>query len=100
MYGAIADVEASGFDEQHRALLRFVRKLNDEAAKIGEADIAGLHAVGWTDEAIYDAVAVCGLFNFYNRWIDGTGVHPMPDEAHRASGRRMALHGYSRGSDE
>ena len=32
--------------------------------------------MGWTDEAIYSAVSVCALFNFYNRWIDATGVHP------------------------
>jgi len=26
---------------------------------------------------------VCALFNFYNRWIDATGVHALSDEAHR-----------------
>lgn len=96
MRGAIADLEASGLDAAGKALLRFVRKLNDDNANVNEADIAALHAVGWTDEAVYDAVAVCGLFNFYNRWIDGTGVHPMPEEVHRMAGKRMAHAGYTR----
>ena len=37
---------------------------------------------------------MCALFNFYNRWIDATGVHEMPAEAHRMGGKRLAEHGY------
>jgi len=39
-------------------------------------------------------IPVCALFNFYNRWIDATGVHEMPAEAHRMGGKRLAEHGY------
>ncbi len=53
-----------------------------------------MHRAGWTDEAMYDAINVCGLFNFYNRWIDATGVSEMPEEAHRLSGKRLAERGY------
>jgi hypothetical protein len=52
--------------------------------------------VGWTDEAIYFAISVCALFNFYNRWIDASGVHEMSEEAHRVYGARTAQHGYAR----
>ena len=55
-----------------------------------------INAAGWTDEAIYFAITVCALFNFYNRWIDASGVHALSDEAHREGGKRMALHGYVR----
>ena len=48
------------------------------------------------DEAIYFAITVCALFNFYNRWIDASGVHALSDEAHREGGKRMATHGYAR----
>jgi hypothetical protein len=44
----------------------------------------------------YFAITVCALFNFYNRWIDAAGVHPLSDEAHRDGGKRMATHGYVR----
>lgn len=94
--GALADLEASSLGAPEKALLRFVAKLNDAPATIGLADIAALHAAGWDDEAIYDAVGVCALFNFYNRWIDGTGVHGMPEAAYRESGKRMAVGGYTR----
>jgi hypothetical protein len=60
------------------------------------ADLDVVRHSGWTDEAIYFAITVCALFNFYNRWIDATGVHPMSDEAHRQGGKRMATQGYAR----
>lgn len=65
---------------------------------IGPADIAKLHEAGYTDEAIYFAITVCSLFNFYNRWIDATGVHAMSDEAHSIGAKRSAQCGYSRSS--
>jgi alkylhydroperoxidase family enzyme len=94
--GVLQDVETSGLDEKHKALFRFVRKVNEESPKIGPEDMKPLHAEGWSDEAIYFAITVCALFNFYNRWIDASGVHPLSDEAHREGGRRTAAHGYSR----
>jgi hypothetical protein len=39
---------------------------------------------------------VCALFNFYNRWIDASGVHALSEEAHRAGGKRSAKFGYTR----
>ena len=79
-------------------MLRFVRKVNEDSISVQPGDIAALHAVGFTDEAIYYAITVCALFNFYNRWIDASGVHPMSDEAHAAGAKRSAIYGYSRSS--
>ena len=31
-------------------------------------------AAGWTEHALHDAVAVCGLFNLMNRLVDGLGI--------------------------
>lgn len=95
MRGAIEDLETSALPEKEKALLRFVGKVNHRAWEITADDMQPLHAVGWTDEAIYYAVTVCALFNFYNRWIDATGVHPMSEEAHREFAKRTAKHGYN-----
>lgn len=98
MAGVLADLESSALPEPEKVLLRFVRKINFDSVQIGPDDIAVLHHAGYTDEAIYYAITVCSLFNFYNRWIDASGVHPMSDEAHAAGARRSAQHGYSRSS--
>ena len=92
----LKDLESSGLDEMHKALFRFVDKVNRDSPKITAEDMKPLYEVGWDDEAIYFAITVCALFNFYNRWIDASGVHALSDEAHRMGGKRSAAHGYSR----
>jgi len=80
--------------DAEKALLAYIEKVNCNCAAVEQADIDGLHHVGWTDEAIYDAIMVCGLFNFYNRWIDAIGVEAMSKQDHAASGKRLATRGY------
>jgi alkylhydroperoxidase family enzyme len=92
----LADVESSGLDDAHKALFRFVDQVNHASAMITAADVDAARAAGWTDEALYFAITVCALFNFYNRWIDATGVHALSDEAHRQGARRSAQSGYVR----
>ena len=92
----MADLESSGLDEKHKVLFRFLDKVNHDSARIAAADLDVPRAAGWTDEELYFAITVCAMFNFYNRWIDATGVHALSDEAHRAGGRRMATGSYAR----
>ncbi len=90
----MSDLETCTLAEKEKAMLRFVRKVNHQAPSITAEDMQPLRQVGWTDEAIYSAVSVCALFNFYNRWIDATGVHPMSDAAHRKFAKGTANNGY------
>ena len=96
MEGVLRDLETSQLEEKDKALMRFVAKVNRASPEMTAADMQPLHKVGWNDEAIYYAITVCALFNFYNRWIDATGVHALSDEAHRQGGIRSATHGYVR----
>ena len=96
MRGVLEDLETSALEEKDKALLRFVDQVNHNSPQISAADMQPLYAQGWNDDAIYFAITVCALFNFYNRWIDATGVHALSDEAHREGGKRSAIHGYVR----
>jgi alkylhydroperoxidase family enzyme len=96
VWSVLRDLESSPLQEKEKALFRFIDKVNRDSPRISAAEMLPLYAVGWDDEAIYFAVTVCALFNFYNRWIDATGVHAMSPEAHREGGKRTALHGYVR----
>jgi hypothetical protein len=69
--------------------------VNADSVATRPEDIAALKKVGWTDEAIYDAITVCALFNFYNVWIDATGVSDMPAIGYEMSGHRLATEGYA-----
>ena len=96
VWGVLKDLESSALPEKEKALFRFVDKVNRRSPEITAGDMKPLYAAGWTDEAIYFAITVCALFNFYNRWIDASGVHALSDEAHRIGGKRTAAHGYVR----
>ncbi len=79
-----------------KALFELIEKVNRESTEVRREDLDRARAAGWSDEALYDAITVCALFNFYNVWIDATGVHDMPAAGYEASGKRLATEGYSR----
>ena len=90
------DLDTAPISEKDRAIYSFVRNVNADSVSITEADVDKVRKAGWTDEAIYDAITVCALFNFYYVWIDATGVGDMPALGYEMSGHRLATHGYSR----
>jgi uncharacterized peroxidase-related enzyme len=91
----LADYTTAPISDRDKALYRFVEKVNRNSVCISTADIDCMHGAGFSDEAIYDAINVCCLFNFYNRWIDASGVCEMSEAAHRESGKRLAARGYN-----
>lgn len=91
--GAVLEGDADLTDAEW-ALLEFVVAVNLESQDIDEKDLRKLRKAGWTDEGIYDAITVCSLFNFYNRWVNSTGVAWREEESSIASGTRIAQRGY------
>jgi len=85
---------AAPISENEKVLLAFVERLNGASYALRPEDVEAVRAAGWSEEGIYDAVSVCALFNFYNRWCDGAGVRPMTLEDHAMGGRRLAERGY------
>lgn len=96
----LADYRTAAVDERTKALFAFVDKVCHDAASIRREDVDEVVGAGWTEEAVYDAVTVCALFQFYNAWIDGTGVHDMPAAAYETSAKRMAANGYAPGGKQ
>lgn len=96
----LEDFRTAPISEAEKALFTFLEKVNRASNQIGAEDVEAARAAGWSDEALYDAITVCALFNFYNIWIDATGVRDMPADAYLASGHRLATEGYSPPGDE
>lgn len=90
----LADPRTAPIAESERALFAFVEQVNGASWTIRREDVDVVLAAGWSEEAVYDAITVCALFNFYNRWCDAAGVHAMSPEHHAMGGRRMAERGY------
>jgi uncharacterized peroxidase-related enzyme len=94
----LKDYRSAPIPEAERVLFKFLEKVNRESNHIRLQDVEELRSAGWPDEAIYDAISVCALFNFYNRWCDAAGVQDMPSAGYLASGHRLATEGYAKPS--
>jgi uncharacterized peroxidase-related enzyme len=95
VWEVLRDLENSSLKENEKVLFRFIRKITKDLSDVVESDVQTVRAAGWDDEAIYYAISVTALFNFYNRWITSTGVHPVSDERHRSHGKVIAEKGYA-----
>jgi uncharacterized peroxidase-related enzyme len=92
----LRDLDHSPISEPEKALLRFTRKVTFDSSNITARDMEPLHEAGWDDAAIYYAITVASLFNFYNRWVSSSGVHAVSHEGHRLHGAKIAERGYVR----
>lgn len=90
----LADIETAQVEERMRPLLSYVAKLTRQPARVSPADARRVLDAGWDEEALHDAVSVCALFNFMNRFVGGLGVSAEEDY-YDLSGNRLAHHGYS-----
>ncbi len=90
------DLDNAPISEKDRTLYTFIRKMVRDSTSIAQQDVDVARKAGWSDEALYDAITVCSLFQFYNNWIDATGVGDMPAFGYEMSGHRLASHGYAR----
>lgn len=90
----LEDFRTAPIGAKEKALFAFIERMNRESFSLQKEDVQAVIDAGWTEEAVYDAITVCALFNFYNKWIDATGVADMPPEAYEMSGERLALGGY------
>lgn len=91
----LEDFHTAPISDEEKVLFAFLEKMNRESNRLSADDVRLLKEAGWSEEAIYDAITVCALFNFYNKWIDATGVSDMPAAAYAMSGERMAANGYA-----
>ena len=81
-----------------RPVLAFVRKLTLSPATVTAADADAIFEAGWTDRALHDAAAICGLFNLMNRLVDGLGIEA--SEAYtKIAAQRLAEQGYAQLAD-
>ena len=90
----IHNVETAAIDPRLRPILHLVRKLSTLPTKILKADADAIYKAGWNEAALHDAVAICALFNFMNRYVEGLGISA--DAPYfQLSGERLHRDGYA-----
>ncbi len=89
----VADLDTAPVDDRMRALLRYVHKLTRTPSLMDADDVAAVRAAGWSEDALFDAICICGFNNLMNRVVDGVGLVGTEQE-HRESGVRLPPLGY------
>ena len=86
----LVDPAAAGVAPALLPVLAFVRKLTETPSRMTDADAAAVYAAGWTEEALFHAIAVCAIFNFMNRIVEGCGVKTDDDVIAAQLGNQLA----------
>ena len=90
--GLLTDLSTAEVDDRMRPLLSYLGKLTRDPGRVSPVDARAVLTAGWDERALHDAVSVCALFNFMNRFVNGLGI--TADDAYSAvSGTRIADHG-------
>lgn len=61
-------------------VLNYIRKLTLTPTRMTQTDADAVYAAGWNERALYDAVQICCLYNFMNRFVEGIGLTPIPEQ--------------------
>ena len=77
--GLMEDVDASDVDDKLKPVFHYIRKLTVTPTHMTQADADAVYEAGWSEQALYDAVQVCCLYNFMNRFVEGLGLTPIED---------------------
>lgn len=90
------EVVATGDVDTHRLapLFAYVRKLTLAPSTISNDDKTAVHAAGFSEDQLKDAIAVCAAFNLFNRIVEGHGIAPHDD--YSADVAMINTHGFDR----
>jgi uncharacterized peroxidase-related enzyme len=89
----IDDIETAPVEKKLKPIFYYVKKLTLSPASMSQADADSVFSAGWNEEAFHFAVTICGMFNFYNRLLEGYGIKNTK-EHYEKSGRALAKTGY------
>ena len=76
----IENIETAQVSKKLKPVLAYIRKLTLTPTKMTPKDADAVYAEGWNERALYDAVQVCCLYNFMNRFVEGLGLTQRPDQ--------------------
>ncbi len=89
----LSDIDSANIKESLKPIFRFARKLTLEPSEMNQADADAVFDAGWSERALYDAIAVCCVFNYMNRYVLGLGLGVIP-ESFAPEGKMLKQYGY------
>ena len=91
----LRDLGSAAVTPKMRALLSIADQARMDGRLVTAGDIEAARREGADDQAIHDTVLITGMFEMFNRYVDGLGAFTPDDEAvYDEIGGRIAAHGY------
>lgn len=87
--------ESNTVEHRLAPILNYVEKLTKSPSSITQLDKDLVIQSGFTEEELKDAIAVCAIFNFYNRIVEGHGIKAN-ESSYSSSADMINAHGYDR----
>ncbi len=87
------DIDTAPVDEKLRPVLKYVKKLTLTPTRMLQADVDAVFSAGWDERSLHFAIMICGMFNLYNRLLEGYGIRNSSEFREKA-GRMLAESGY------
>lgn len=87
------DIDTADVDENLKPVLKYVKKLTLTPTRMIQADADAIFSAGWNENAFHFTVMICGMFNMYNRLLEGYGIKNT-HEFRQTAGRGLAESGY------
>lgn len=88
------DIDNADLEPALLPVFAYVRKLTQTPTRMTQTDADLVFKAGWSERALYDAVVICCLYNFMNRFVEGLGLTPVPEQF-AAEGRMISEGGYA-----
>ena len=96
---SLDNIDVAPVEARLKPILRYVRKLTETPSRMTAADASAVYDVGWSDEALLHAIAVCAYFNNMNRLVEGAGIVGTAEHYSMAA-QVLVEQGYLRGGAE
>ena len=78
------NLDQAGLTAAERALLEYVERVTNAAARTTAEDVQKVRDAGWSEDQIAEAVYVTAMFAFFNRVADAFGV---PSQDYLSTGK-------------
>ena len=91
----ISNKQTDAVDHRMRPVLQLVHKLTLSPGDVSADDVTAVFDAGWDDRALHDAISVCSLFNFINRFVNGLGVEA-PGWYMKLAAKELTKNGYAK----
>jgi len=95
----LVNIDDAEVDGCLKPVLKYIKKLTETPSRMTDGDAQAIYAAGWDEQAFFDVVSLCGLFNFLNRVVDGCGIDVGTDEAKTTAAELIPSLGYGGWAD-